>query len=294
MLGGVCRIVAVYTKPDRKAGRGQRFHASPVKIAALAHGLPLDQPEIWDQSACDALASLCPDLAIVVDYGMILPETFLDIPHLGCANLHLSLLPRWRGAAPVARAIEAGDKTTGVSLMKLVPTLDAGPIIARHTCRIETCDTAAVLSGKLVKLGTRALALFMRDAERLLGTAEPQDEAGVCYAHKLSKDEAWIDWRRPAEEIERKVCALNPWPVAQMCLNGMTLRIWKGEVRRVEADRPGRVVADGGCLLVHCGQDALAVKRLQLPGGRIMRAQEFLNGHNVGEDAFSPGQPDTR
>ncbi len=275
-------VVAVYTKPDRKAGRGRRLRASPVKTAALAHGLTLEQPAAWDDTAREALAVRRPDLAVVVAYGLILPAAVLGVPRLGCVNLHASLLPRWRGAAPVARAIEAGDEVTGVSLMRLAPALDTGPVIARRDCRIEAHDTAATLGDKLARLGEQMLGEFLEDAERLLAVAVAQDEDGVCYAHKLSKTEAAIDWRRPAAEIERKVRALNPWPIAQTRLGELTLRIWESEVCAA-AGEPGRIVADGGRLVVRCGQDALAIKQLQPAGGRVMRAQEFLNGHGIGD-----------
>ncbi len=207
----------------------------------------------------------------------------LAVPRLGCVNLHASLLPRWRGAAPVARAIEAGDKVTGVSLMKLAPALDTGPVIAQRDCAIAANDTAAALGDKLSQLGAQMLGPFTQDAERLLAAAAPQSEDGACYAHKLSKEEARIDWRRPAEEIERKVRALNPWPVAHARLGGLTVRIWESEVHPAQTDAPGRVAADGKRLLVHCGQDALAIKQLQPPGKKIMSAQAFLSGHDVGE-----------
>ncbi len=283
-------VVAVYTKPDRKAGRGRQLRQSPVKAAALAHGLPLKQLDAWDADTCDALAGLRPDLAVVVAYGLILPEAMLGIPRLGCVNLHASLLPRWRGAAPVARAIEAGDEVTGVSLMKLSPALDTGPVIAQRNCRIAAHDTAATLGDKLAQLGAQLLSLFLKDADRLIAAAKPQAEDGVCYAHKLHKSEAHIDWRRPAAEIERKVRALNPWPVAQASLkthpDKLTLRIWESDTRPARAEQPGCIADDGKHLLVHCGQDALVIKKLQAPGKTIMRARDFLNGHDVDGSVF--------
>ena len=293
LLGSRCEIVAVYTKPDREAGRGRRLHASPVKTSALAHDLALEQPGCWDRAACRALAELRPDLVVVVDYGMILPEAVLGVPRLGCVNLHLSLLPRWRGAAPVARAIEAGDKETGVSLIRLVPALDAGPVVVRRGCPIEAHDTGATLGDKLARLGAGILGPFMRDAERLLAAAEPQREDEACYARKLVKEEAWVDWRGGAEEIERKIRALNPWPVAQTRLGELTVRVWEGEARPLPGVEPGRIDIIDKRLLVHCGRDALAVRKLQPPGKRVMSDREFLNGYEVGKSVLGGSRPGT-
>ena len=262
---------------------------NPVKTAALAHGLRIEQPERWDADTQAALAALRCDLAAVVAYGLLLPEAALAIPRLGCVNLHLSLLPRWRGAAPVARAIEAGDRTTGVSLMQLAPALDTGPVVARCNCPIEARDTTAALGERLARLGAKMLTPFLDDAERLLAAAEPQDEEAACYAHKLRKDEADVDWRRPAVEIERRVRALNPWPVAQTRAGNMTLRIWESEVHAGEksaTDRPGRVTVAGHSLLVHCGEGVLEIKQLQTPGKNVMPARDFLNGHDVDGKVF--------
>ncbi len=217
----------------------------------------------------------------MVAYGLILPEATLKIPRLGCVNLHASLLPRWRGAAPVARAIEAGDKVTGVSLMQLAPRLDAGPVVTRRECPIQPRDTAATLGDRLARIGAHILDAFLHDAERLLTAAEPQSEHGVSYADKLRKEEADVDWRRPAVELERKIRALNPWPVARARLGKLTLRLWESEVCTMQADEPGRIVVNGKRLFVHCGRGALEIKRLQTPGKRILRAKEFLNGHDL-------------
>lgn len=235
------------------------------------------------------MATLKPDLGVVVAYGLILPEAMLEIPRLGCVNLHASLLPRWRGAAPVARAIEAGDEVTGVSLMQLAPRLDAGPVVARRECPIQPRDTAATLGDRLARIGAQLLDAFLHDAERLLTAAEPQGEHGACYAHKLRKEEAGIDWRRPAVELERKIRALNPWPVAQTRLGKLTLRLWESEVCAMQAGEPGCVVVKDNRLFVHCGREALEIKKLQTPGKRILRAKEFLNGHDLSGGVFSCG-----
>ena len=286
LLSGAGDVVAVYTKPDRRAGRGQRLHASLVKETAHAHGLTPAQPAAWDQAACDALAGLRPDLAVVVAYGLILPEAVLDAPRLGCVNLHASLLPRWRGAAPVARAIEAGDAVTGVSLVKLAPELDSGPVIARSECPIDPRDTAATLDGKLARIGADMLDPFLHDAEHLLAAAEPQGRDGVCHAPRLRKDEARIDWYRPAAEIERKVRALNPWPVAQTRLGKLTLRVWESEVCAAREGEPGHIVANRKRLVVGCGEGALEIRKLQAPGRKIISARDFLNGYDVGGRVF--------
>ncbi len=293
LVDGNAKIVAVFTKPDREAGRGRRLHASPVKVAAQAHALPVIQPHVWDALAHDALARFRADLGIVVAYGMVLPEAVIDTPRLGCVNLHPSRLPRWRGAAPIARAIEAGDTITGVCLMKLVGELDAGPIVDQRDCPIAPRDTTAALERKLAALGAEVLRLFLqrsqREREHLLASAVPQQRTSVCHAPKLSKAEAEIDWRQTAVAIDRKVRALYPWPIAQTHMEKSVVRIWESRVYPAppEDKLPGKVRVMDQRLLVHCGQGLLEVKKLQMPGKRSLCAKDFLNGHPMDSALFT-------
>ena len=293
LVDGNAEIVAVFTKPDRGAGRGRRLRAGPVKVAARTHALPLIQPQAWDVAACNALARLRADLGIVVAYGMVLPEAVIDTPRLGCVNLHTSRLPRWRGAAPIARAIEAGDTITGVCLMKLVGELDAGPIVEQCDCPIEPHDTTATLGRKLAVLGAKALRSFLRrprrECEHLLAGAVPQRRTGVCHAPKLSKAEAEIDWRQTAVTIERKVRALLPWPIAQTHMESSVVRIWESRAHETppEDKLPGHIKVSDRRLFVHCGQGLLEVTKLQMAGKRTLSAKDFLNGHPLDGAIFA-------
>ena len=289
-------IIAVFTKPDRRTGRGQRLLANPVKVAAQERALPLLQPESWNQIDRDALTRLQTDLGVVVAYGMVLPESVIETPRLGCINLHTSKLPRWRGAAPIARAIEAGDTITGVSLMKLVPELDAGPIIDHRDCPIEAHDTTASMSLKLARLGSEMLCSSIRHpprtGERMLADAVPQRRIGVCHAPKLSKAEAEIDWRQAAMTIDRKVRALNPWPIAQAHTRNLMIRIWESRTHPAPSKNkpPGHIDVINRRLFVHCGQGLLEIRKLQTPGGEILTSQDFLNGHTLDDAAFNTGR----
>ncbi|ABI57967.1 methionyl-tRNA formyltransferase [Alkalilimnicola ehrlichii MLHE-1] len=276
------RPVAVYTQPDRRAGRGRRPRPSPVKQQAEAQGLPVRQPEsLRDPRAQAELAELAPDLMVVIAYGLILPQAVLQIPALGCVNLHASLLPRWRGAAPIQRAILAGDDETGVCLMRMEAGLDTGPVLARARCPIGPRETGGSLHDRLAALAGTLLHDRLDDllADRL--PAQPQPEAGVCYADKLRKDEAWLDWRRDARQLDRQVRAFNPWPVAQTLCQGQVLRVWEAEPVAAPAGdaAPGTVVrADGDGIVVVAGEGALRLQTLQAAGGRPLGVREFLNG----------------
>ncbi len=281
---------AVYTQPDRPAGRGRRLRPSPVKQCALDHDLPVQQPEtLRDSAARDALAALQPELMIVVAYGLILPQAALDIPRLGCVNIHASLLPRWRGAAPIQRAILAGDAETGVCLMQMQRGLDTGPVLARAVTPIHADDTGGTLHDRLSLIGASLLAESLDDllAGRLV--AEPQDDSQASYADKLQKAEARIDWSESAAAIQRRIAAFNPWPVAETGRDGRRLRLWRAAVAssgQVNAGQPGTVVevsADG--ILVACGDGVLRLLELQAEGGRAMPVADFLNGH-----ALQPGE----
>jgi len=274
-------VVAVYTQPDRPAGRGRSLAASPVKQAALAAGLPVEQPENFRSAAAvDALRGHAPDLLVVVAYGLILPKRVLAIPRHGGWNVHASLLPRWRGAAPIQRALLAGDSETGVCLMQMEAGLDTGPVLLRETLPIRADDTGGSLHDRLAELGARVLA---RGLDRLVrgdalpAAAQPAD--GISYAHKLDKAEARLDWQRPAAELERQVRAFDPWPVAEAALGADVVRVWRAQALADAADAaPGTIVAAGrDGIDVACGDGVLRVIELQRAGGRRMRAADYLN-----------------
>lgn len=276
------RPSAVYTQPDRPAGRGRQPRPSPVKQYAEQAGIPVFQPlTLRDPEAQATLASLKPDLMVVVAYGLILPKAVLDTPRLGCVNVHASLLPRWRGAAPIQRALLAGDSETGITIMRMDVGLDTGPMLARRECPISADDTAGELHDRLAELGGRLLAEVMPDfvAGKLL--PQPQDDSMATYAEKLRKDEAPLDWRRSADALERQVRAFDPWPVAETRLADRVLRIWQAQALPTQADAaPGEVIAAGRAGIdVATGAGVLRLLRLQAAGGRPLPAGEFLNGH---------------
>jgi methionyl-tRNA formyltransferase len=276
-------LAAVYTQPDRPAGRGQALASSPVKRRALALGLAVEQPATLRQE--DAVARLreCrPDLMVVVAYGLILPQPVLDVPRLGCWNIHASLLPRWRGAAPIQRAILAGDQRTGITIMQMDAGLDTGPTLLMREMPIGPRDSAGALHDRLSVLGAEAIvaAIAQRQAGRLV--AQPQPPAGATYAAKIRKEEARIDWTRPAVAIDRQVRAFNPWPVAETSWQGRQLRIWQAEPEDLApgcaAAAPGEVVESaGGRIVVATGDRALRLVQVQVAGRRAMTAGEFLN-----------------
>ncbi len=274
-------VVAVYTQPDRPAGRGRQLAPSPVKQAALNNGWPVRQPTTLKTiEARRALAALEPDLLVVVAYGLILPPKVLAIPRHGCWNVHASLLPRWRGAAPIQRAIEAGDAQTGVCLMQMAEGLDTGPVLLSQATLIDPYDTAGSLHNRLAELGAEVLAdglTLLRAGMRPV--ARPQAADGVTYAHKLDKAEARLDWNQPAAVLERKVRAFTPWPVAEAVVNGERLRIHEAHARDVEhAAAAGSVLAmsrEG--LDIACAAGALRLSIVQREGGRAMPIADYLN-----------------
>jgi methionyl-tRNA formyltransferase len=274
------RLVVVYTQPDRPAGRGRELAASPVKARALALGLPLEQPEsLREPDAPARLSGHSPDVMVVVAYGLLLPQAVLDVPRLACLNIHASLLPRWRGAAPVARAIEAGDRTTGVCIMRMEAGLDTGPVMLRKSLSIGPRETAGGLETRLAAEGASLIVAALDSFAEGSAHFEPQNSRGASYAHKLQKSEARIDWRECAEVIERKVRALNPWPVAETRLEGLQLRIWQARVASAAAGpAPGTILAAGPKgIVVMTGGAALVIERLQLPGRRAVNAADFAN-----------------
>ncbi|NUR23647.1 methionyl-tRNA formyltransferase [Frateuria sp.] len=275
------QVVAVYTQPDRPAGRGRKLAPSPVKQAALAAGLAVEQPEsLKPPEVQAALAAYAPDLLVVVAYGLILPRKVLAIPRLGCWNVHASLLPRWRGAAPIQRAILAGDAETGVDLMRMEAGLDTGPVLLEKRTPIASDDTGGSLHDRLSLLGAEVLAEGLRRTlagEVLAAVAQPAE--GVTYAHKLDKAEAKLDFARPAVELDRQVRAFDPWPVAEGEIAGEAVRIWAAQaLRRSHTAAPGTVLAaDRDGIELACGEGALQVTALQRPGGKRISATDYLN-----------------
>lgn len=280
-------IAAVYTQPDRPAGRGRRETASAVKQYALTHALPLRQPTTLRAEA-EALAALNAEALIVVAYGLLLPPAILAIPPRGCINVHASLLPRWRGAAPIARAIEAGDTETGISIMQMEAGLDTGPVYTQARVPIVATDTAASLHDRLATLGAELLVQTLAAIERG-AQPQPQDNARACYAPKLTKAEAGVDWHQPALTLHRKIRALNPTPVATTTWRGELLRLW--DVGPLDpgtrSDEPaGTIVgADRNGIHVTTGDGVLTLTRLQAPGAKPVDAVAFVNGRrlNVGD-----------
>jgi methionyl-tRNA formyltransferase len=286
-------VQAVFTRADRPAGRGRTLHSSPVKLRALELGIQVHQPASFDTSAvCETLRNLQLDALIVVAYGLILPPAALAAPKLGCLNIHASLLPRWRGAAPIQRAILAGDATTGVAIMRMEAGLDTGPVLNVRELDIELDDTAGSLSDRLATLGG---ALVCQTLDELaLGSARevPQPQVGVTYAKKISKAEALIDWQEDAEEILRQIRAFNPSPIAETRLGGVQLRIWHAElappaVLAPASAPPGTVIqAHPLGIDVACGRGALRLTRLQLAGRKPLAAQEFIKAQPLGGARF--------
>ncbi|MFO1495698.1 MAG: methionyl-tRNA formyltransferase [Lysobacterales bacterium] len=279
VLASAAQCVAVYTQPDRPAGRGRQLQASPVKLRALEAGLPVLQPETLKTPEVQAaLAELRPDLLIVVAYGLILPRAVLAIPTHGCWNVHGSLLPRWRGAAPIQRALLAGDAETGVDLMQMEAGLDTGPILLERRTPIQPTDTSATLHDRLALLGAEVLADGLARLLRgELPPAQPQPAEGVVYAHKLDKAEAWLDWRLGADELARKVRGYQPWPVAEAEIAGERVRIHAAEVVSGQGTPGEPIRGTRSRLVIACGDQALAVLKLQRAGGRVIDAADYVN-----------------
>jgi len=273
-------VALVLTRPDRPAGRGLKPQTSEVKALALERGLPLAQPATL--KSADVLVRLQEansGVMVVAAYGLLLPQSVLDSFPLGCINIHASLLPRWRGAAPIQRAILAGDRETGISIMHMEAGLDTGPVYLTERMAIGAEDNAATLHDKLAVAGGRAVVQVLRELGRSTLTSVPQPADGVTYAHKIDKAEACIDWRQPAVQIERQVRAFNPYPVANTSLRGETLRVWRAAAVSAATGEPGRVaeVSDTG-IVVACGQGALRIDELQRAGGKRLPTAQFLRG----------------
>jgi len=293
-LDALCRtqqVCAVFTQPDRPAGRGQPLHASPVKIRAAELGLTVHQPHSFKApQPLEVLRSLKLDALIVVAYGLILPSDALQTPRLGCINIHASLLPRWRGAAPIQRALLAGDAQTGVSIMRMEAALDTGPMLAARSIDIGAHDTAKSLHDRLALLGAELIGETLQAMAQGSVQEQPQSAVGVSYAAKISKAEALIDWQQDALAVSRRVRAFNPWPIAETRFNGAQLRIWDAEPRPGHAGAaPGNVLAaapEG--IDVACGSGVLRIHRLQLAGRKCLAADEFIKGHRLEGARFAP------
>ena len=270
-------VPLVLTQPDRPAGRGQKLLASPVKQVALAHGIAVHQPEkLRDPATHGPLIEAAPDVLVVAAYGLILPQAVLDIPRHGCINIHASLLPRWRGAAPIQRAIEAGDAESGVTIMRMEAGLDTGPMLLAEAVKVDAGETAATLHDTLAAQGGRLIVAALQTLDTLTPVSQP--EAGVSYARKIDKSEAAIDWRLPAVEIERRIRAFDPFPGCTAQMGEATLKLWRA-LPATGSGVPGTVLsvaADG--IVVACGTGALKLTELQKPGGRRLASVDFLHG----------------
>lgn len=295
------QVIACYTQPDRPAGRGRKLTPSPVKALAEQHGIAVYQPLNFKQAEdIEPLAALKPDLMIVVAYGLILPQRVLDIPRLGCINVHASLLPRWRGAAPIQRSLIAGDAETGITLMQMEAGLDTGPMLVKVSTPIRDDENSGQLHDRLAVLGAEAMAnLVDHIARDGLPTAEVQDNALATYAHKLSKEEGELDWTQPATLLARKIRGLNPWPVAYSSLQGETVRVWNAIAETTPSEEMANfhllfgeapvgtiVMADKQGIRVKTGDGILNLTELQLPGGKALPTRDILNSRGAW---FAPG-----
>ena len=279
-------IVAVFTQPDRRSGRGKKLTPPPVKVTAEQNQIPVFQPHsLKDQD--NIIKNLNADAMIVVAYGMLIPQSILSIPRLGCINIHASILPRWRGAAPIQRAIEAGDSKTGVSIMQMDVGLDTGPVYQTLSIDIDEDDTSITLHNKLSVLGTQGLIETLANLEENPDLAAiAQDDAAANYAKKIQKAEAQIDWTESANQIQQRIRAFNPWPICQSSHQGNRIRIWQSSVvkmnRQDDDTKPGQIIdIDQQGVLAKCGQDYLLIQKLQRDGSRPLLSPEFLNGYSI-------------
>jgi methionyl-tRNA formyltransferase len=278
------RVVAVYTQPDRPAGRGQQLAASAVKQCAVRHGLPVEQPAtLREPSAVEGLQRWSADVMVVAAYGLLLPRSILQTPRLGCINIHASLLPRWRGAAPIQRAIAAGDAETGVTIMQMEAGLDTGPMLLTRAVAIDARETSASLHDRLASLGAQALLDALDAIAQGTATPRAQPADGVTYAAKIRKEEAAIDWSRSAVEIDRQIRAFDPWPVAQTSWNGQQLRVWQATpIETPASPAPGKVLGTSAAGVdVGTGNGVLRLTRVQSAGRKAMSAAEFLKAHRL-------------
>lgn len=288
LLSSSHKVVGVFTQPDRPAGRGNKLTASPVKQLAEQHGIPVFQPKsLRPEENQQLVADLQADVMVVVAYGLILPAAVLAMPRLGCINVHGSLLPKWRGAAPIQRSLWAGDAETGVTIMQMDVGLDTGDMLHKLACPIEADDTSASLYQKLAELGPQGMLTTL--AQLASGSAQPevQDEALVSYAEKLSKEEAKLDWTLSAAQLERCIRAFNPWPVSYFTIDDQPVKVWKASVLPHVAKQPGEIVqADKNGIQIATADGVLNIEELQPAGKKAMKAQDLLNSRR---EWFNPG-----
>ncbi|WED21811.1 methionyl-tRNA formyltransferase [Vibrio sp. JC009] len=280
LLSSEHEVIAVYTQPDRPAGRGKKLTASPVKNIALENDIPVYQPENFkSDEAKQELAELNADIMVVVAYGLLLPQQVLDTPKLGCINVHGSILPRWRGAAPIQRSIWAGDKETGVTIMQMDIGLDTGDMLKIATLPIEATDTSTSMYEKLAELGPEALVECLADIAEGKAVPVKQDDEQANYAKKLSKEEAKIDWTQDAEFIERCIRAFNPWPMSYFSVEENNVKVWQAKVEQSSSDKPAGTIlkADKTGIHVMTGKDVLVLEQIQIPGKKAMSVQDVLN-----------------
>ncbi len=277
-------ICAVYTQPDRPSGRGRKLTASPVKQLALEHHIPVQQPlNFKSEETKQILADYQADLMIVVAYGLLLPQVVLDTPKLGCINIHASLLPRWRGAAPIQRAILAGDTETGVGIMQMEAGLDTGPVLAETRCPIHNDDTSQILHDRLAALGAKTLLETLPEIVSLQQQAKPQNDELSCYADKLQKQESEINWQKPAVHIVRQINAFNPWPIAQTTWQNKVFKLWSAVVINTKHNaKSGEVInVSREGIDIATGDGVLRATQIQVPGKRAMSVSDFINANNI-------------
>ncbi|WP_024549021.1 methionyl-tRNA formyltransferase [Siccibacter turicensis] len=289
LLASAHQVVGVFTQPDRPAGRGKKLMPSPVKVLAQEHNVPVFQPaSLRPAENQQLIADLNADVMVVVAYGLILPKAVLDMPRLGCINVHGSLLPRWRGAAPIQRSLWAGDAETGVTIMQMDVGLDTGDMLYKLSCPITAQDTSATLYDKLAGLGPQGLLKTLRQLATGEAQPEVQDDTLVTYAEKLSKEEARLDWRLPAEQLERCIRAFNPWPVSYFIIDEQPVKVWKASVLETESSAAPGTILDAGKqgIQIATARGVLNIEELQPAGKKAMKAHELLNSRR---EWFTPG-----
>ncbi|MFB1118731.1 methionyl-tRNA formyltransferase [Dickeya dadantii] len=290
LLSSEHEVVGVFTQPDRPAGRGNKLTPSPVKVLAEQHAIPVFQPKsLRPVENQQLVAELGADVMVVVAYGLILPQAVLDMPRLGCVNVHGSLLPRWRGAAPIQRALWAGDTQTGITIMQMDAGLDTGAMLHKIECPILPDDTSATLYDKLAKLGPQGLMETLAQLSASQATAEAQDDSLATYAEKLSKEEARLDWQLSAKQLERCIRAFNPWPVSYFLIEEQPVKVWKAEALNTShQQQPGTILAaDKDGIRIATADGVLNIQILQPSGKKSMSAQDLLNSRR---EWFTPGQ----
>ena len=291
-------VVAVYTQPDRPSGRGKKLTASPVKTLALKHQLPIEQPlSLKADDAQATLAAYGADVMVVVAYGLLLPQVVLDAPRYGCLNVHGSLLPRWRGAAPIQRAVEMGDKETGITIMQMDKGLDTGDMLHKVACEINRTDTSATLHDRLMALGAPALTQVLEQVSLQCLHPEPQNNTAACYAEKITKEEAAIDWQDSVEKIAQKIRAFNPFPIAYGFLGNDRIKIYDVSIKKTIEEKnasltAGEIISVGDKgVEVACSNGSIFIRTLQIPNKKAMPIADNLNGYT---DRFAVGQQFTR